>query len=186
MVLDDFYEGLRAVGFSSVTGDGLEELLKEIGSARKEYYEDFLPELTRKRKVAEKRREKQAKKDLERLRDDLVSSFHRKKKTVSRKSLFDSFCYFVVFRRHQVRASAVERARATLAPVESGQVKSWIIRVAVSKAATTTSRTEYQPENSWKKKAFRDLLMHSVQKRLNSSLYNILNCPCTETYHVNF
>ena len=73
MVLDDFYEGLRAVGFSSVTGDGLEELLKEIGNARKEYYEDFLPELTRKRKVAEKRREKQAKKDLERLRDDLVS-----------------------------------------------------------------------------------------------------------------
>ena len=159
--------------------------MKEIGSARKEYYEDFLPELTRKRKVAEKRREKQAKKDLERLRDDLVSSFYRKK-TVSRKSLFDSFCYFVVFRRHQVRASAVERARATLVPVESGQVKSWIIRVAVSKAATTTSRTEYQPENSWKKKAFRDLLMHSVQKRLNSPLYNILNCPCTETYHIDF
>lgn len=85
MVLDDFYEGLRAVGFSSVTGDGLEELLKEIGSARKEYYEDFLPELTRKRKVAEKRREKQAKKDLERLRDDLVSSFYRKKNSFEKK-----------------------------------------------------------------------------------------------------
>ena len=175
MVLDDFYEGLRAVGFSSVTGDGLEELLKEIGNARKEYYEDFLPELTRKRKVAEKRREKQAKKDLERLRDDLVSE-----KTISRKSLLDRFCYFVDFRLRQVRALAVERVLAKVAPVESGQVKLWIIRAVVSKVANTTSLTDNQRENSWKKKAFRDLLMHSVQKRLNSPLYNILNCPCTQ------
>ena len=72
-MLDDFYEGLRACGFSSVTGDGMEDLMKEVASARKEYYQDFLPELKRKKKVAEKRRERQAQKDMERLKDDLVS-----------------------------------------------------------------------------------------------------------------
>jgi len=77
LVLDDFYEGLRAVGFSSVTGDGMDELMKEVSSARKEYYQDFLPELNRKKKVAEKRREKQAQKDMERLKDDLTPSSSR-------------------------------------------------------------------------------------------------------------
>ena len=77
-MLDDFYEGLRAVGFSSVTGDGMDELMKEVSSARKEYYQDFLPELNRKKKVAEKRREKQAQKDMERLKDDLVSPYFTK------------------------------------------------------------------------------------------------------------
>jgi len=77
LVLDEFYENLRAVGFSSVTGDGMDELMKEIGEARKEYYVEFLPELKRKREVAEKRREKEAKKDMERLRDDLTPSSSR-------------------------------------------------------------------------------------------------------------
>merc|ERR1712131_357555 len=65
LVLDDFYEGLRACGFSSVTGDGLDELLKTIGEARKEYYEEFLPDLKRKKEKAQARREREAKKQID-------------------------------------------------------------------------------------------------------------------------
>ena len=47
--------------------------MKAVGDARKEYYEEFLPDLQRKREKARLRREKQAKKDLENLKNDLVS-----------------------------------------------------------------------------------------------------------------
>ena len=75
LVLDDFYEGLRAVGFSSVTGEGLEDLLKAIDEGRKEYFEEFLPELKRKKEKAERKREAQAQKDMENLKADLVRNF---------------------------------------------------------------------------------------------------------------
>lgn len=74
MVLDDFYTDLRAVGFSSVTGDGLDELLKTIGEARKEYYEEFLPDLKRKKEKAQARREREAQKQIDKLKQDLVRS----------------------------------------------------------------------------------------------------------------
>ena len=74
MVLDDFYTDLHAVGFSSVTGDGLDELLKTIGEARKEYYEEFLPDLKRKKEKAQARREREAQKQIDKLKQDLVRS----------------------------------------------------------------------------------------------------------------
>ena len=74
MVLDDFYTDLRAVGFSSVTGDGLDELLKTIGEARKEYYEEFLPDLKRQKEKAQARREREAQKQIDKLKQDLVRS----------------------------------------------------------------------------------------------------------------
>ena len=76
MVLDDFYTDLRAVGFSSVTGDGLDELLKTIGEARKEYYEEFLPDLKRKKEKAQARREREAQKQIDKLKQDLVRSLY--------------------------------------------------------------------------------------------------------------
>ena len=73
LVLDDFYSTLRAVGFSSVTGEGVAELLKEVADGRKEYFEDFLPDLVAKRKRAREREERKKKEDLQKLKDDLVS-----------------------------------------------------------------------------------------------------------------
>ena len=76
LVLDDFYTDLRAVGFSSVTGEGLDELLKTIGDARKEYYEEFLPDLKRKKEKAQARREREAKKQIDKLKQDLVRTYY--------------------------------------------------------------------------------------------------------------
>ena len=76
LVLDDFYTDLRAVGFSSVTGEGLDELLKTIGEARKEYYEEFLPDLKRKKEKALARREREAQKQIDKLKQDLVRSLY--------------------------------------------------------------------------------------------------------------
>ena len=76
LVLDDFYTDLRAVGFSSVTGEGLDELLKTIGEARKEYYEEFLPDLKRKKEKAQARREREAQKQIDKLKQDLVRSLY--------------------------------------------------------------------------------------------------------------
>lgn len=44
LVLDEFYEHLTLVGFSSTTGDGMDDLLKAIEEARKEYITDYKPE----------------------------------------------------------------------------------------------------------------------------------------------
>ena len=60
------------MGFSSVTGEGVPELLKEIDDGRKEYFEDFLPDLIAKRKRAREREERKKKDDLQKLKDDLV------------------------------------------------------------------------------------------------------------------
>lgn len=76
LVLDDFYTDLRAVGFSSVTGEGLDELLKTIGEARKEYYEEFLPDLKRKKEKALAKREREAQKQIDKLKQDLVRSLY--------------------------------------------------------------------------------------------------------------
>jgi len=55
LVLDEFYEHLTLVGFSSSTGDGMEELLKAIETARQEYITDYKPEYDElKRKANEK------------------------------------------------------------------------------------------------------------------------------------
>jgi len=77
LVLDDFYTDLRAVGFSSVTGEGLDELLKTIGEARKEYYEEFLPDLKRKKEKALARREREAQKQIDKLKQDLTPTASR-------------------------------------------------------------------------------------------------------------
>jgi len=86
LVLDDFYCDLRAVGFSSVTGMGMTDLMEKITDARKEYFDDFLPELERKREKARKREEERKAEDLQRLKDDLTPSASRYSSTRSSKA----------------------------------------------------------------------------------------------------
>lgn len=51
---------------------GMTELMEKITDARKEYFDDFLPELERKREKARKREEERKAEELQRLKDDLV------------------------------------------------------------------------------------------------------------------
>ncbi|EIM84985.1 XPA-binding protein 1 [Stereum hirsutum FP-91666 SS1] len=47
LVLDEFYKHLKAVGVSSMTGDGVKEFFDAVEASRGEYEREYLPELTR-------------------------------------------------------------------------------------------------------------------------------------------
>ncbi|KAF9448833.1 hypothetical protein P691DRAFT_791937 [Macrolepiota fuliginosa MF-IS2] len=65
LVLDEFYKNLKAVGVSSVTGDGVKEFFEAVDVSREEYEREYLPELER----AKKQREK----TLQEIKDDSVN-----------------------------------------------------------------------------------------------------------------
>ncbi|KAI0771449.1 XPA-binding protein 1 [Irpex lacteus] len=58
LVLDEFYKTLRAVGVSSLTGDGMKEFFDAVDDAKEEYLRDYLPTLV----TARLQREEQLKK----------------------------------------------------------------------------------------------------------------------------
>lgn len=58
LVLDEFYEHLTLVGFSSTTGDGMDDLLKAIEAARQEYITDYKPEYDELKSKANKKSQK--------------------------------------------------------------------------------------------------------------------------------
>ncbi|CAG0916368.1 unnamed protein product [Notodromas monacha] len=47
LALEEFYKNLRAVGVSAVTGNGLDEFICAIDSAREEYFQEYRPEYER-------------------------------------------------------------------------------------------------------------------------------------------
>jgi GTPase SAR1 family protein len=49
LVLEEFYENLKAVGVSSMTGEGMDEFLAAADGCAKEYQQFYLPELERRR-----------------------------------------------------------------------------------------------------------------------------------------
>mmetsp|Transcript_14740 Transcript_14740/g.48342 ORF Transcript_14740/g.48342 Transcript_14740/m.48342 type:complete len:346 (+) Transcript_14740:3-1040(+) len=62
LVLEDFYTGMRAVGVSAMTGEGVEEFFEAVGAAVTEYNTEFLPDLQQRReqKAAEEQKHKEA------------------------------------------------------------------------------------------------------------------------------
>lgn len=74
LVLDEFYEGLRTVGVSAMTGQGIGEFFDKVEQAREEYDRDYRPELEKqaKEKAAKKEADKQS--QLERLMKDMSTS----------------------------------------------------------------------------------------------------------------
>ena len=55
-MLDAFYKGLRVAGVSAMTGEGMETLFDVIARARKEYMDEYLPDLRARRRRATRRR----------------------------------------------------------------------------------------------------------------------------------
>jgi len=54
LVLDEFYKNLKAVGVSSVTGNGIKEFFEAVDASREEYEREYLPELERARAARDK------------------------------------------------------------------------------------------------------------------------------------
>ncbi|KAH7925733.1 hypothetical protein BV22DRAFT_1033654 [Leucogyrophana mollusca] len=54
LVLDEFYKHLKAVGVSSMTGNGIKEFFDAVEESRETYEKEYLPELERARTAREK------------------------------------------------------------------------------------------------------------------------------------
>ncbi|KAJ3763504.1 XPA-binding protein 1 [Lentinula raphanica] len=54
LVLDEFYKNLKAVGVSSMTGDGIKEFFDAVDASREEYETQYVPEIERARAAREK------------------------------------------------------------------------------------------------------------------------------------
>ncbi|PNW81939.1 hypothetical protein CHLRE_06g267150v5 [Chlamydomonas reinhardtii] len=74
LVLDSFYANMRAVGVSALTGEGMEEMLAQVGECAKEYKEFYVPELEKAK--ADKAAKEQARQTTEmaKLQADMAKS----------------------------------------------------------------------------------------------------------------
>eukprot|EP00126_Sphaerothecum_destruens_P003427 Sdes_comp17175_c0_seq1m6344 len=72
LVLDEFYQNLRMVGVSAVSGEGMTEFFEAVHLAEEEYYSDYLPELQRIIADREKKETLKKAQDLQRLKKDVL------------------------------------------------------------------------------------------------------------------
>ena len=72
LVLDEFYQNLRLVGVSAVTGEGMDKFYEAVQDARKEYFEEYLPEIEKRMKKREAEQEQKKKEEMEKLKGDLA------------------------------------------------------------------------------------------------------------------
>ncbi|KAE9397922.1 XPA-binding protein 1 [Gymnopus androsaceus JB14] len=71
LVLDEFYKHLKAVGVSSMTGDGIKEFFDAVEASREEYETQYLPDLERARAVREKKLQDAKADSMNRMMSDL-------------------------------------------------------------------------------------------------------------------
>ncbi|KLO05697.1 hypothetical protein SCHPADRAFT_923334 [Schizopora paradoxa] len=72
LVLDEFYQHLKAVGVSSMTGDGIKEFFDAVEASREEYEKEYLPELKRVQEAREKTLAAKKEESMNRLMKDLA------------------------------------------------------------------------------------------------------------------
>ncbi|KAJ6238798.1 gpn-loop gtpase 1 [Anaeramoeba flamelloides] len=74
LVLEEFYETLKTVGVSSVTGKGMDEFFEKIEECKKEYFSEYLPIIEKWKEEQKQRKLEKQKLDLEKLEQDLKLS----------------------------------------------------------------------------------------------------------------
>uniref|UniRef100_A0A0C9RW53 GPN-loop GTPase n=1 Tax=Wollemia nobilis TaxID=56998 RepID=A0A0C9RW53_9CONI len=74
LVLDEFYQNLRSVGVSAVTGAGMDEFFAAVESSAEEYMENYRADLEKRRAEKERLEEERKKASMERLKKDLEES----------------------------------------------------------------------------------------------------------------
>jgi len=72
LVLDEFYKHLKAVGVSSMTGDGIKEFFDAVEASREEYETSYVPELQRVRATREQTLQDAKADSMNRLMKDLA------------------------------------------------------------------------------------------------------------------
>lgn len=85
MVLVEFYSQLKFVKCSAVTGDGLEELFKQVDEAVVEYNTEYLPELNRVKDEKKRKEEEKKQKQM----DNLTKDFGKNTQVVDTKKDVD-------------------------------------------------------------------------------------------------
>ncbi|RDD41779.1 GPN-loop GTPase 1 [Trichoplax sp. H2] len=71
LVLDEFYNNLKTVGVSAVTGEGLDEFFTAVDSAREEYLTQYKPEYDRLVEKKNQLKSEEQQEQLRKLKDDL-------------------------------------------------------------------------------------------------------------------
>ncbi|TRM66579.1 hypothetical protein BD626DRAFT_483137 [Schizophyllum amplum] len=72
LVLDEFYKHLKAVGVSSMTGDGVDKFFEAVEASREEYERDYLPEIQKARAAREETLQAAKADSMNRLMKDLA------------------------------------------------------------------------------------------------------------------
>lgn len=73
LVLDEFYSNLQSVGVSAATGQGINDFLAALESAKREYYEIYKPEIEARKEAIKQKEEELRKQSMKQFEKDIES-----------------------------------------------------------------------------------------------------------------
>lgn len=74
LVLEEFYEKMRSVGVSAMTGHGMDEFFNAVEKCKEEYDEFYLPELQKKKEERDALDAARKKEDLQKMKEELAAA----------------------------------------------------------------------------------------------------------------